>query len=216
MIRNQPVLGFGPSSDMEAIERVARRAEHGGACRQAGIPPSAARHGNRSSTSRTKRREAPLRRQSIAVVRSSPTGGPGGRRPRSLPHAREPAAWPSMPTSTSTPSTRERRAGTATSSTSPSGRARRASPSSAPATLPTPPGGRRSGRSWCPPSRACFACGRTSSEPSGNGSRPPAGASGPPPGSCCRWRSPPSTRSSTRPGRSTTSSTPRTSRPWNG
>ena len=127
-----------------------------------------------------------------------------------------PAAWRSMPTCTSTPSTRARRAGTATSSTSPSGAARKASPSSAPATSPTPRGGPRSGRSSSPRSRASTACGRTSNGPSRSGSPPPAGARGPPSGSSCRWRSPPSTRSSRRPGRSTTSSTPPTSRRWSG
>ena len=59
---------------------------------------------------------------------------------------------------------------------------------------PTPRGGPRSRIGSCRRSRASFVCAPISSGPSRSGCRPPAGASGPPPGSCCRWRSPPSTR----------------------
>ena len=56
--------------------------------------------------------------------------------------------------------------------------------------VPAEPGLFRLRRIWRDSSRSSF--------------RRLAGATGPPPGSCCRSRYPPSTRSSTRPARSTT------------
>ena len=67
----------------------------------------------------------------------------------------------STPTSTSTRSSREPAAGTATWSTWPWWGGARASAWSAPATSPTRRGSRSCRRPWCRPSRGCSGCGRT-------------------------------------------------------
>ena len=116
----------------------------------------------------------------------------------------------STPISTFTPNTPGRRAGMRTWSISRCGRGARESRSWERATSRIPPGGRRSARSSCRPSRDSSACGPRSSARSRASSRPPATA---PSASFWRSRSRPSTRRANGRERSTISSMPPLSRP---